>query len=384
METRTLTTAEERAHFNAWIRGNPNGNLWQSPEWQKYQEALGRETRIYALMERTKIFASALVVIDKTAFGLSTWDSPRGPIWGLGIRDSDLGHFLETIISDAKMSRCLSLYLSPVTLLPATRPTESSGRASCQLTASSRHEQPSATRIIDLTLTEEEILSHMKPKGRYNISVAAKHGIRVQQSKDIPAFMRLLKQTGQRDNFTIHTAQHYEALLKELSGSFLLLAFTTQTPTPRPYRSSVRIGRAVPSPTGGGVPRRGGVGDEKPIAGLLGVIWGSKAYYYYGASDHAERALMAPYALQWAAMRHCKTAGAKTYDLLGIAPPPSPSRSAEGAEGGVRGGEVHPWQGVSAFKEKFGGQVVVYPQEQEIVLRPLTNKLLQFKRKLLG
>jgi len=349
METRRLTSPEGLHGYDTWVRRHPAGSLWQSLAWKKYQEALGRETRIYALMEGQHIVASALVVIDRTLFGFSTWDIPRGPIWDLGLRTEDLGHFLETIIADAKNSHCLSLFISPITTLPPTP---------YPLRPSSRHEQPSATRVIDLMVHEEEILKQMKPKGRYNITVADRHGITVRESQDISAFMALLKKTGHRDNFTIHSQHYYKAFLRELPDSFLLLAFSSQTPTP------------VPSPTGGGVPRRGGVGDELPIAGLLGVHWGSRAYYYYGASDHTHRALMAPYALQWAAMRRAKAAGIRTYDLLGIAPPDA--------------AENHPWQGVSAFKEKFGGTVVTYPPEQEIVLRPVAKGLLQWKRILLG
>lgn len=325
-----LEAAQDLASYDAWIRGNSNGNLWQSLEWKKYQKSLGRETRIYACMEEAHIIAAALVIIDRTAFGFSTWDIPRGPIvseeWK--VESGKLSEFFSSIITDAKKSRCLCLYCSPIIPLQAI---------SYQLQASSRHEQPAATRIIDLTLTEEQILAQMKPKGRYNISVAGKHGIRAMQSDDISDFMRLLKETGQRDNFSIHPERHYEAFLKELPGSFLFLARTEQ---------------------------------GTPVAGLLGVIWGSKAYYYYGASDHAQRALMAPYALQWAAMRHCKAQGCTSYDLLGIAPPDA--------------APDHPWQGVSTFKEKFGGTVALYPPEQEIVLRPVAKRLLQLKRGLLG
>jgi len=328
METCMFTTAEDLAHFDTWVHAHPYGTLWQSVEWKMYQEALGRETRIYALKEGKQILASALVVIDRTSFGLSTWDSPRGPVWGLGIRDWELGKLVETIILDAKKDHCFCLYLSPPAALQAT---------SYKLQASSRHEQPSATRIIDLTVSGEDILKQMKPKGRYNISVAEKHGIHVGRSEDISAFMRLLKKTGQRDNFSIHSARYYEAFLKDLPGSFLLLASLPQ---------------------------------GEPVAGVLGLIWGSKAYYYYGASDYEHRALMAPYALQWAAMRHCKAAGCTSYDLLGIAPPDAPPD--------------HPWQGVSGFKEKFGGQVVTYPPEQQVILRPMANRLLKIKRKLLG
>jgi len=76
---------------------------------------------------------------------------------------------------------------------------------------------------------------------------------------------------------------------------------------------------------------------------------------------------MAPYLLQWEAMKRCKRQGCEKYDLFGIAPPETPG---------------HPWTSVSQFKEKFGGEVVVYPKEQEIVLRPVIKALLTFKRKI--
>ena len=109
---------------------------------------------------------------------------------------------------------------------------------------------------------------------------------------------------------------------------------------------------------------------EKPIAGLIGVIWEKTGIYYYGASSYEHRALMAPYLLQWEAMKYCKAQGCTQYDLLGIAPPDA--------------GTDHPWQGISGFKEKFGGKVVMYPPEQMMVLRPVMQKLLTLKRKLLG
>ena len=108
---------------------------------------------------------------------------------------------------------------------------------------------------------------------------------------------------------------------------------------------------------------------KKPIAGLLGVRWEWKGIYYYGASDRAHRALMAPYALQWAAIKLCKEQGCTAYDLFGIAPPDQPH---------------HPWAGISDFKEKFGGTVILYPSEQQIVLRPWKHRIVKMKRKILG
>ncbi len=102
----------------------------------------------------------------------------------------------------------------------------------------------------------------------------------------------------------------------------------------------------------------------------MGAVWGTQGIYYYGASSHEARALMAPYALQWQAMLRCRTAGCRSYDLFGIAP--------EGA------GSRHPWGGVSDFKAKFGGTVITYPPEQQLVFRPVAHAALKMKRKILG
>src|SRR3989339_2049719 len=80
MEVRQCSSGGELSSYDAWLKAHPHGSLWQSLEWKRYQETLGRETRIYALMEGRQILASALVIIDRTAFGFSTWDIPRGPL----------------------------------------------------------------------------------------------------------------------------------------------------------------------------------------------------------------------------------------------------------------------------------------------------------------
>jgi peptidoglycan pentaglycine glycine transferase (the first glycine) len=341
VNVRQLTTRDELASYDRWITSHPEGNLWQSLDWRRYQDALGRDTRLYGAWEGQEIAASALVVIDRTKFGLATWDIPRGPLSAQSKSRFAAG-LLDIIANDAKKSRGLSLYLSPPMPLNTLR---------CPLTASARHEQPPATRIIDLQQSEQEILAQMKPKGRYNIRVAKKHGVRVDESNDIEAFVALALETARRDGFTPPPASHYRAMLQALPGAFLLLAFPPE-----------------------------GAGGGGPIAGLLGVIWGRIGIYYYGASDYAYRALMGPYLLQWEAMRLCKARGCHSYDLLGIAPPSRcpPSPAGRGGQGG------EDWAGISRFKEQFGGTVMTYPPELQLVLRVAASRLLQWKRRLIG
>jgi lipid II:glycine glycyltransferase (peptidoglycan interpeptide bridge formation enzyme) len=332
-----LTDPADLRGYEEYLQNASGRSLWQSLEWRGYQESLGRGTRVYGRKnDKGEFSAIALVVIDRTAFGLSTWDIPRGPLSG---DPREAAVLLEEIIGDAQEDHALSLYVSPPGALSAF---------SYQLSA--RAEQPEATLVLDLTLSEDALLAQMKPKGRYNIGVAKRHGVRVEESHDIAAFYRLLRETARHDGFTALPKLHYECFLRELPRSFLLLAYP---PAPQP---SPRLRLA----------------GSSPIAALLGVIWEATGIYYYGASDYRARALMAPYLLQWEAIKRCKAAGCTAYDLLGIAP------------GGYELQAVsfeHPLTGVTAFKRQFGGREVCYPPEREIVLRPVLKRLLHWKRK---
>ena len=331
MPVRLLSSPAELNAYAEWIASHPHGSLWQSLEWKTYQESLGRDVRIYAAFNGHEIEASALVTIDRTSFGLSVWDIPRGPLGPLGIENEKLKmkNLMEKIVEDAKKDKCLSIYLSPFK--------EIIFNFQFSIVRSPRFEQPEATRILDLTMSDDALLEQMHQKGRYNIKVAAKNGVTVSKSDDVTAYATLATQTAIRDGYKAASKRQYEMFLKHLPGSFLLTAQSSQR--------------------------------KAPIAGLIGVTWNKHAIYYYGASDHEHRALMAPYALQWAAIQHAKAEGCTSYDLLGIAPPDAD--------------DDHPWKGITSFKDKFGGALVTYPQEQRIVLKPVANAVLKMKRKLI-
>jgi lipid II:glycine glycyltransferase (peptidoglycan interpeptide bridge formation enzyme) len=335
VDVRPLTTAPDLKAYEDWISHHPDATLWQSPAWRAYQQAIGRETRLYGVLDGGKVLASALVVIDKTTGGFSTWDIPRGPLTAVSGQRSAVSNekealeeLFDRIVCDASQDRCLAIFLSPAIPLPAIR---------YPLSASYRHEQPEATLLVDLTASEEDILAKMHQKGRYNIKVADKNGVQARESSDVETYARLAHETAARDGFRAPSRTQFAAFLRHIPGSFLLIATSP---------------------------------DGMPIAGLIGAVWKECGIYYYGASSNEHRALMAPYALQWAAMRRCKAAGCLRYDLLGVAPPDAPDN--------------HPWRGITGFKEKFGGKLVTYPRESTIKLRPLTLAALRLKRNILG
>lgn len=86
--------------------------------------------------------------------------------------------------------------------------------------------------------------------------------------------------------------------------------------------------------------------DNQPVAAAIITLYDNFASYLYGASGNVYRDKMGPYALHWAAMQWASTQPgqeAKAYDLLAIRPP---------------GDKPHPYDGITRFKEQFGGERV--------------------------
>lgn len=300
-------------HF--WKK-NKRRNLWQHPDWEAFQKSIGRTTK-WIQVEG----AQALVVTHQMPLGLTWIEVPRGPLF------EDV-ESLERIMSEiekyGKKEKAVFVRLSPFKNLTAHR---------SPLTATKYDHQPQTSLVIDLEQTEEDILRQMKPKGRYNIKVAQKHGVSIASMENVDDFYELLNVTGSRDGFGIHPKRYYQKMIDKMpKNAKLLLALH----------------------------------HNKVIAGGLFIYLDDWGIYYYGASDNHHRNVMAPYLIQWEAMREAKRRGCKRYDFLGIAP--------EGAQN-------HPWKGVTDFKKKFGGTVKNYPIAQDMVLRLFWYAVYQMYKK---
>ncbi len=182
---------------------------------------------------------------------------------------------------------------------------------------------PQTTLMVDLSLSEEEILAQMKQKGRYNVRLAAKKGVVVRRDDQaVGEFWRLLKETTERDGFHGHGEEYYQRMISELGENAGL------------YVAEF---------------------EGEVLAAAIITYFGKVATYYYGVSGNARRELMAPYLLHFEIMKEAKAAGFEKYDLFGIAP--------LGLEKG------HAWEGVTRFKRQFGGEEVNYARPQEFAFR---------------
>ena len=168
------------------------------------------------------------------------------------------------------------------------------------------------TRCVDLRPCESAILAQMKPKGRYNIGVARRHGVSVVEDtseRGVADFLRIYKRMAVRQGVRAKPADYFRPLISTLSDK---------------QRGSLFFAKY----------------QGRCLATALVVYFGSRATYFFGGSLAIHRNVMAPYLLHFEIMRRAKALGHQWYDLWGIAPPNEPD---------------HPWQRISIFKAKFGG-----------------------------
>jgi lipid II:glycine glycyltransferase (peptidoglycan interpeptide bridge formation enzyme) len=195
--------------------------------------------------------------------------------------------------------------------------------------------QPSKTLVLDLSLSEKQLLAEMKQKTRYNIRLSAKKGVDVSESdiSKFDDFWRLMLLTSKRDSFFIHDKDYYYNIIK--------------------YNNKViRFFEAR-------------LKGELLSAGIFS-FYGKKVSYLHGASSNQHRNLMAPYLLQWELIKKAKEEAFLEYDFYGV--------------------DEQKWPGVSRFKKGFGGSIIEFPGSFDYINKKSSykayNTLRFLKRKI--
>ena len=193
--------------------------------------------------------------------------------------------------------------------------------------------QPPDSVLLDLSKTEDELLSSMRAKWRYNIRYAAKRGVLVRAVSresgrldgELASFYRLYRATAERDGIGIHPLAYYrDLLLRSEAGAKVTLYIASH--------------------------------EGNDLAAIITLFTGDEAVYLYGCSGNEKRNLMPAYLAQWTAIRDAKAFGSKVYDFYGIPP---------------TGDEKHPMHGLYLFKTGFGGTEVHRPGSFDVPFSPL-------------
>jgi len=350
MEAKILNQTEEYK-WSDFVANHPLGNIHQTPEWGHFQSEIPGRGKywIIVLEEADKIIAGALMLRTSLPHGYSWLYTPRGPLLTYENSEqacSQMNILLEVIKKIAKEEKAVFLRIDP--LIEKSARADFNGEKTSETShlglECHRHAplsfphfrqnihgfQPDHTLILDLTKSEDELLAQMKPKGRYNMRLAEKKGVKIRTStprdphfaRDLASFYRILHETTSRDGFHGHNQDFYKNMLESLGSDHSTL-----------YLAEF---------------------EGKIIAASLNTFFGNTATYYYGASSNEHRNVMAPYLLHWQAIRDAKDKGYNFYDFFGIAP-----------ENAVN----HPWGGVTDFKKKFGGTEISYQLPQEFIFK---------------
>ena len=199
------------------------------------------------------------------------------------------------------------------------------------------------TALIDLRLTEEELLARMKQKTRYNIRLAEKKGVnlRIGTSDDFDILYRMYAETSVRDGFVIRNEEYYKTVWTNFLSTrdSPISTQSVQSPFAEPLIAEV---------------------DNESVAAIFVFYFAGRAYYVYGMSRNVHREKMPTYLLQWEAIKRARANGCTVYDLWGAPDVFDESDSM--------------W-GVYRFKEGLGGGIVRTLGAWDFAPNPLWYKL---------
>jgi peptidoglycan pentaglycine glycine transferase (the first glycine) len=350
--------------WNELLSTLPNPHFLQTYEWGQVKARYGWEP-LYLLWSeagfsaRTELSdplpatvqAAALVLKKKVisrgfAARLSVLYCPKGPLldWGdLPLRQ----RVLDDLQRFARQQGAIFLKLDPDVVLGTGLPgteterTEPGGEAvRAELSrrgwvVSEEQIQFKNTVLLQVEASDEEMLSRMKQKTRYNVRLGPKKGVsvRVGTDKDWPLLYKMYAETSVRDGFVIRDEAYYRTV-------WSLFQSKIQNPKSKMPLAEPLIAEV----------------DGEPVAAIFLFAFAGRAYYVYGMSREAHREKMPTYLLQWEALKWAQARGCSTYDLWGAPDVFDESDSM--------------W-GVFRFKEGLGGQVVRTLGAWDFVPNPL-------------
>ncbi len=195
------------------------------------------------------------------------------------------------------------------------------------------------TFVLDLTKSEQELLSNMHPKTRYNIRIAQKHGVEIVEDNSDKAFkeyLKLTKETTQRQGFFAHTEMYHRLMWESLKGKVAHLFLAK-------YKNDTLVTWIV------------FVNDDT-------------LFYPYGASSSKHREVMASNLMMWEVIKWGKKMGLKKFDMWG----------ALGADP-----DTHdPWFGFHRFKQGYGPKHVEFIGSYDLVIKPVLYEVYKIADKL--
>lgn len=299
-----------REKWEKLVSNTPESGFMQTFLWADFRRQTGWKTFKIGLFEKEKLIGGAIIM--KFFFENSSFlYIPEGPVFDYENPNTEQNFKLlikeiNKLVTETQDFKTTHLRIEPrLSKLPLYF--KNFQKAPTDM-------EPKQTLMIDLVQSEDQILASMKPKGRYNIKIAQKCGIKVTSGLDesyLNVFLSLYNQTKQRNNFEGKKDWYFTVLYRLLINN--------------PKRGKFYLASL----------------NNKPLACALVMFFGQRASYFFGGSAATDKEKMASYLLHWQIIKDAKSQGFKWYDLWGI----SQNEKLQDS-----------WSGFTRFKRQFGGE----------------------------
>jgi peptidoglycan pentaglycine glycine transferase (the first glycine) len=327
-DTVKIGDAEALHRYEEFLQQHSKGHFMQSPQWAKVKSFWKNEIVTVADEDGRIKGAMSLLIRKIPVLPFTLMYSPRGPVCDPHDVQT-LKALLEKCRQLAKKHRSYVLKMDPDIEIEDTVFEEIVKSLGFKVSRGLKNYegiQPRFVFRLDLRgKTEDEVLADFHHKVRYNIRLAEKKGVtvRVGTREDVAVFHRMIVETGVRDNFVVRGREYYEKVFDCLAPEHL-----------RVYIAEY---------------------EGTPIAGTIGILYGNKCWYLYGASKNEHRNLMPNYLLQWSMIRWAVGSGCDMYDFRGV-------------PGNID--ESNPMYGLYKFKVGFKGKFTEFVGMLDYIFNP--------------
>ncbi len=290
--------------------------------WQRHS---GRFVKSFSVSQDGEVVAYFQLIKFPLIFQKSCLYIPYGPVIKK-YSDALLSFLKSELTNIAKNEHCVFVRLD---FTPAISDNVASllFRKAKSFTYHSAYFQPRTEWYLPIQKSADDLLMGMHEKTRYSIRLAQKKGIQTEIiTKDFQnyfeRFYALMKETADRNGFSLHAKEYYLSVFETL-------------PDINGYLSIAKIG-------------------EQILVIDLIIVFSKTAHFVFGGSSNDARNLNPAALAHFSGITHAKELGAEYYNF-----------------GAVSLGTHKGWEGLTQFKMKFGGEIHQHSSFYDIVVNPI-------------